>query len=281
MSKPELARDRELEPTISEGVMCVLVVREGDDEKFVLTSSPPEDYENITKAEKLASKIEFILLGSGMISFPGGKIEGGEDRVVGILREAREELGIELNQDKLVLRESGQIEIAQLSSGTDVDDPRRGMTTYRVACFVYELSGDELIKIEELMNKQGRSMRVLSIGEVWRLKEFEIRPSSLEAIKALRKTYKTRIAEEYGVKIADLRAVVYRSIFGNLEAWMVFGTKNINRSLSTADNMVYNFKFSDLNEVPQQARVCDASEYGLESGKIILVESRPPLEEID
>ncbi len=167
------------------GVMCILTFKENGQEKFVLTSSPEEDFGTFTKAERLREKLAFILVGSEMLSFPGGRVEDGEDVGVSVLREIGEELGVELDDSKLELVDDNLIEIVQMSSGNHENDSRKGMTIYEVACFVYELSLRELIEIEEEMFQQKRSAAVLTLDEISKLREFEIRPSSLEMVQAL------------------------------------------------------------------------------------------------
>lgn len=89
------------------------------------------------------------------------------------------------------------------------------------------------------------------------------------------KSIKAQIAEKFGIPVRELKAVVYYSD----RSWSlvtVFGSFGVVRHIMKADSetIVRGRTFFDLKIVPESGSLVEATDYGLKSGKILLVSGR-------
>lgn len=171
--------ERETEPMT--GTICVFVSKEDQVAKYVLTTLPSEDYLNSSKSERIGDTGAFTPFTPDMLTFPGGGVDAGETSKSTIIREVREETGLQVVKSRMRTCGVDMFELTQQRKERVVTN-RTGEHTYIVQGFVYHLTKEELEHLQSNMETQGRAVQVLTKKEILNLPLSKIRPSSREIL---------------------------------------------------------------------------------------------------
>lgn len=173
------------------GVSCIFTIEKDGKTFLVLTTSPSEDLTQ-KKHERSDSFFQKALTGwrkgpvplvAGMLSFPGGRVEDGDENFyAAVIREIWEETGLAISQDNLRSVFSRTITEQSIKRSQTSPD-REGTTEYDVSIFTHSLNDSELSQLRERMALEGRQVEVL-LPEDALAQQDRLRPTAIEAIKS-------------------------------------------------------------------------------------------------